>query len=80
MSLNDFLKKPPYSFGVDDPAFVPKYRASCYCGKVQYEISEEPLDGTFCHCTVCQRLHGNIRSTQIVTFNFFMITLPIMLM
>ena len=42
----------------DDVAFVPKYRAACFCGRVQYEVSADPVDAKLCHCRACQRLHG----------------------
>ncbi|SEA75603.1 Uncharacterized conserved protein [Desulfuromusa kysingii] len=48
---------PDYA-SVDDLTFVPKYRAACFCGKVQYEVSADPVDAKLCHCKTCQRLHG----------------------
>jgi hypothetical protein len=42
----------------DDSAFVAKYRAACFCGGVQYEVSAEPVDAKLCHCRACQILHG----------------------
>ncbi|MCW8859488.1 MAG: GFA family protein [Deltaproteobacteria bacterium] len=42
----------------DDSAFIPKYRAACFCGKVRYEVSAEPVDAKLCHCRACQTLHG----------------------
>ncbi len=43
---------------LDDSAFIPKYRAACFCGKVRYEVSAEPVDAKICHCRTCQTLHG----------------------
>jgi len=43
---------------LDDSAFIPKYRATCFCGKVQYEVSADPVDAKLCHCKTCQTLHG----------------------
>ncbi len=43
---------------LDDSAFIPKYRAACFCGKVRYEVSAEPVDAKLCHCRTCQTLHG----------------------
>lgn len=52
-----------YRFGtqyasLDDPAFVPKYQAACFCGSVRYEVSAEPVEAKYCHCKACQTLHG----------------------
>jgi hypothetical protein len=41
-----------------DASFVPRYRASCYCGAVCYEVCADPVDAKICHCLACQRLHG----------------------
>jgi len=41
-----------------DTAFITKYRASCFCGRVQYEVSSDPVDAKLCHCKGCQALHG----------------------
>ena len=43
---------------VADADFVAKYRASCYCGAVQYEVCSDPVDAKICHCLACQKLHG----------------------
>lgn len=52
-----------HEFGPDyasasDTGFIPKYRASCFCGTVQYEVCEDPVDAKFCHCMACRKLHG----------------------
>jgi len=31
----------------------------CLCGGVRYEIRGELLDVFYCHCSKCQRFHGN---------------------
>ena len=41
-----------------DPHFKAKYRASCYCHAVQYEVCADPVDAKICHCAACQKLHG----------------------
>lgn len=41
-----------------DPAFIPKYRASCFCESIRYEVSADPVDAKICHCLACQKLHG----------------------
>ncbi len=43
---------------LDDDAFMPRYRASCHCGAVRYEVSADPVDAKICHCRTCQLLHG----------------------
>ncbi len=42
----------------DDSSFTPKYRATCFCGSVRYEVSADPVDAKLCHCRGCQMLHG----------------------
>jgi len=32
--------------------------ASCYCGRVNYEVRGDPISTSLCHCTGCQLLHG----------------------
>jgi hypothetical protein len=34
------------------------YPASCYCGRVKYEVRGDPESAKFCHCRGCQQLHG----------------------
>lgn len=41
-----------------DRPFSAKYRASCHCGAVRYEVSADPVDSKMCHCRVCQKTHG----------------------
>ena len=43
---------------LDDSGFIPKYQAACFCGRIRYEVSAEPVDAKLCHCTACQVLHG----------------------
>jgi hypothetical protein len=43
---------------LDDDAFTSRYRASCHCGAVRYEVSADPVDAKICHCRTCQTLHG----------------------
>jgi hypothetical protein len=35
-------------------------RGSCQCGGVQFELPDEFVNMTYCHCTTCQRLSGGI--------------------
>jgi hypothetical protein len=41
-----------------DTDFKVKYRASCHCNAVQYEVCADPVDAKICHCLACQKLHG----------------------
>ena len=34
------------------------YRGFCHCKAVSWSVSGPPLRRIFCHCTLCQRLHG----------------------
>ena len=43
---------------VTDSGFTAKYRASCYCRAVQFEVKADPVDAKICHCLACQKLHG----------------------
>src|SRR5215831_1979579 len=38
----------------------------CQCGKIRYEITEEPRSVYTCHCLDCQRLTGSAFSLGIV--------------
>ena len=55
MSANDF--GPDYA-SPDDPDFVARYKATCHCGAVAYEVCADPVDAKVCHCRGCQTLHG----------------------
>lgn len=32
--------------------------ARCQCGKVRLAVKDMPKDAKFCHCRVCQKIHG----------------------
>ncbi|KAJ1572024.1 hypothetical protein NDA11_002144 [Ustilago hordei] len=51
-----YLQKPPYCWQSQE--FEVKYRARCWCGKLEFEYHGDPIDAKHCHCTQCQRLHG----------------------
>ena len=46
-----------YAPSTDIP-FAVKYRATCHCAAVRYEVSADPVDAKMCHCATCQTLHG----------------------
>ena len=48
----------PVFASANDPEFVAKYRATCQCHAVSYEVSADPVDAKICHCRTCQTLHG----------------------
>lgn len=52
-----FEPGPEYA-SADDAAFSARYRASCHCGAVRYEVSADPVEAKLCHCRDCQVLHG----------------------
>jgi hypothetical protein len=37
----------------------------CLCGAVRYECTEPPLEGFFCHCTLCQKHYGGLFSASL---------------
>lgn len=47
--------RPPYTRA---KGFVTKYKASCYCGSVKWDLAADALDAMYCHCNICQTLHG----------------------
>lgn len=55
----------PYLLASDDKDFHIKYTASCLCGEVQYAVDCDPVAAKFCHCTSCQRLHGNLPASAL---------------
>jgi hypothetical protein len=42
----------------DEKSLLPIYNASCYCGRVQYQVRGDPASTKLCHCRGCQLLHG----------------------
>ena len=34
------------------------HRGTCFCGAVQLEVSGEPIDEGYCHCTSCRSYSG----------------------
>ncbi|EIW75038.1 hypothetical protein CONPUDRAFT_66563 [Coniophora puteana RWD-64-598 SS2] len=52
-------KRPPYRIHEEGEPFPVKYRGSCHCGLVKYQLGREaPLDSKLCHCTTCQTQHA----------------------
>lgn len=37
---------------------VPAFEASCFCGATSYRVEGRPIFSLYCHCTICQRMHG----------------------
>lgn len=52
----EWKRLPPY--GTDGKDFRAKYQAQCYCKRVSFQVSAEPMTAKLCDCSVCQRLHG----------------------
>ena len=34
-------------------------RESCQCGSVEFSLENDPMMHFVCHCSDCQKLHGN---------------------
>jgi len=57
---------PPYHYDFSDAAASSLtctqnptiYSASCYCGRVKYQVRDNPVSAKLCHCRGCQQLHG----------------------
>ena len=54
----DWQQKAPYQSA--EAGFDAKYTARCMCGAVQYTVDCDPVAAKYCHCTSCQRLHGEV--------------------
>jgi hypothetical protein len=37
---------------------------SCLCGGVRFELTEQPVSASYCHCTRCQKRTGTAASAQ----------------
>ena len=56
---DEWKTRAPYKIHESDKDFHVRYEGGCHCGRVRYQLSrEKPLDSKFCHCTTCQKLHG----------------------
>ena len=56
---DEWKHRDPYRIHDEDENFPVKWKGSCHCGKIKYQLSrEKPLASKYCHCTTCQRLHG----------------------
>jgi hypothetical protein len=38
---------------------------ACLCGGVRFEVTEQPIDAGYCHCTRCQRRSGTAASPGV---------------
>ena len=55
---DEWTVQPPYA-AAGPGHFDAKWKGTCHCGRVEYQISRNrPLASKYCHCRVCQRLHG----------------------
>ena len=39
-------------------------KGSCLCGQVRFEVTEQPVGASYCHCTRCQKRTGTASSAQ----------------
>lgn len=37
----------------------------CLCGAVRFEAKQPPMEGYFCHCTLCQKAYGGLFSATL---------------
>jgi hypothetical protein len=42
------------------------HSGSCLCGRVRYELSQEPMLLANCHCSICRKSHGAAFVTHAV--------------
>ncbi|MGR3292696.1 MAG: GFA family protein [Candidatus Scalindua sp.] len=54
-----------------DVGFTAKYRATCFCNAVEYEVGADPVDAKICHCLGCQKLYTSQNSFRIKSKNCF---------
>jgi hypothetical protein len=40
-------------------------KGSCLCGQVRFEVTEQPITASYCHCTRCQKRTGTAASIQV---------------
>ena len=40
------------------------HRGSCLCGRIAYELSEEPGEFGYCHCTSCRKASGSAHAAN----------------
>ncbi len=50
------------------------FTGRCGCGKVAYEVDADVEGVVSCHCTLCQRLHGNYNPMIVVDKTAFHFT------
>lgn len=55
MDKERWRNTPPYGGRYD---FVVKYSASCFCKRVKFCVSTDPVASKICDCSICMRLHG----------------------
>ena len=42
-----------------------KYKGSCLCGSIRYEVSGFSSAAANCHCTMCRKFHGSAYGTLV---------------
>jgi len=61
LTQDDWIENPPFRWKGnrgDGEEFVNKYVLECFCERVQFTLSADPLDVKICHCDMCKKLHG----------------------
>ena len=47
----------------------PLVTGGCSCGQLRYEATAPPIDGTYCHCSMCRKSTGGLFSIGLL-FNW----------
>ncbi len=63
--VSEWQRNTPYLLASEDKDFQIKYTAGCMCGEVQYAVDCDPVAAKYCHCTSCQKLHGELTTIAL---------------
>lgn len=42
-----------------------KYKGSCLCGSISFEVEDFGTEAANCHCTMCRKFHGSAYGTLV---------------
>lgn len=63
---HNWLNDPPFRWKYPSEVKDGKYVLECYCKRVQFTLTADPLDVKICHCNTCKALHGAPMQTAAV--------------